>query len=95
MIFGGLCVPVAVYLLYLVAQIVSDGTAHCVGRILALIAIVFAVEMTIHVFGRTAGNAIEHWTLYDGHLLHSVCDRNHHLHDALSFVPRQDRMSDG
>ena len=33
------------------------------------------------------------WTFHDGHLLHFVCDRNHHIHDALSLVSREDWMS--
>jgi uncharacterized membrane protein YozB (DUF420 family) len=48
MIFGGLCVPVAVYLLYLVAaDRFRMGRLIVWAGFLALIAIVFAVEMTI------------------------------------------------
>ena len=48
MIFGGLCVPVAVYLLYLVAaDRFRMGRLMVWAGFLALIAIVFAVEMTI------------------------------------------------
>ena len=32
--------------------------------------------------------------VHDGRLLRPLCDRDHHLHDALSLVSRQDRVSD-
>ena len=48
MIFGGICVPVAVYVLYLVAaDRFRMGRLIVWAGFLALIAIVFAVEMTI------------------------------------------------
>jgi uncharacterized membrane protein YozB (DUF420 family) len=89
MIFGIVCLPVALYLLYLMAVDrlrmgrISRDYRRCVRR---------GDDDPASVARRRAPPPSA-WTVHDGHLLHFVCDRNHHLHDAVSFVSGKDRMS--